>query len=235
MGLLKADGLVAGYHAADEILKGVDLALQEREIVGVIGPNGAGKSTLLRVIAGLIHPKRGSVRFDGRSIEGMPPRAICAMGLAYVPQESNIFPTLSVLENLEIGGYVDPGATRRRLPAVLERFPTLQETRRHAARPLSGGQRHVLAMALALMVEPRLLLLDEPSAGLSPLAAERLFQTILGINRDGVAILMVEQNALEALAIAHRSYILVDGRDVRSGPAAELAQDPEVRRSFLGL
>ena len=151
-----------------------------------------------------------------------------------MPQEQNIFPTMSVRENLEMGGFVDPRGSRRKIDAILERFPALAEKRRHAARTLSGGQRQILAMAMALMVEPAVLLLDEPSAGLAPRAAEGLFETIAAINRDGVAIAMVEQNALQALSIAARGYILVDGRNSRSGPAAELAADPEVRRIFLG-
>lgn len=234
MGLLSVSGVVAGYSAADEILKGVGLTVEAGEIVSIVGPNGAGKSTLLKVIAGLIKPKRGTVTFADRRIDGLAPRRVSALGVAFVPQEQNIFPTLTVLENLEMGGYVDPVGARRRIPALLDRFPLLAEKRRQAARTLSGGQRQVLAMAMALMVEPRLLLLDEPSAGLSPIAAERLFETIASINADGIAIVMVEQNALEALAIAKRSYILVDGRNSRTGPSAELAADPDVRRVFLG-
>ena len=234
MGLLTAEGIVAGYSAADVILKGVDLTLDAGEIVCVIGPNGAGKSTLLKVIAGILVPHEGSVRLRGESIGGRPPRAISALGLALVPQEQNVFPSMSVRENLEMGGYLDPRGARRRIEAIFTRFPLLAERRRHAARTLSGGQRQILAMAMALMVEPSLLLLDEPSAGLAPMAAERLFETIGAINRDGVAIVMVEQNALEALAIAARGYILVDGRNSRTGAAAGLAADPDVRRIFLG-
>jgi branched-chain amino acid transport system ATP-binding protein/neutral amino acid transport system ATP-binding protein len=234
MGLLSVERVVAGYSAADEILKGVNIVVNAGEIVSIVGPNGAGKSTLLKVIAGLIKPKGGTVSFGERRIDGLAPREISSLGLAYVPQENNIFPTMSVRENLEIGGYLDPAGARRRIPLLLERFPALAEKRRQAARTLSGGQRQSLAMAMALMVEPRLLLLDEPSAGLSPVAAEQLFATIGAINRDGVAIAMVEQNALEALAIAERSYILVDGRNSRTGRSSELAADPDVRRSFLG-
>jgi branched-chain amino acid transport system ATP-binding protein len=234
VGLLTVEGVVAGYSAADEVLKGVDLEVERGEIVSVIGPNGAGKSTLLKVIAGVLVPSRGRVRLGDTAIEGRRPREISALGVAFVPQERNVFPTLSVRENLEMGGYLDPGAARRRIEATFARFPLLAERRRHAARTLSGGQRQILAMAMALMVEPSLLLLDEPSAGLAPMAAERLFETIGAINRDGVAIVMVEQNALEALAIAARGYILVDGRNSRTGPAAALAADPDVRRIFLG-
>jgi len=234
VGFLTVEGVVAGYSAADEVLKGVDLEVERGEIVSVIGPNGAGKSTLLKVIAGVLAPSRGRVRLGDASIEGRPPREISALGVAFVPQERNVFPTLSVRENLEMGGYLDPRGARPRIEAIFARFPLLAERRRHAARTLSGGQRQILAMAMALMVEPSLLLLDEPSAGLAPMAAERLFETIGAINRDGVAIVVVEQNALEALAIATRGYILVDGRNSRSGAAAALAADPDVRRIFLG-
>jgi branched-chain amino acid transport system ATP-binding protein len=234
MGLLSAEDVVAGYGPADEILKGVSLHVEPAEIVSVIGPNGAGKSTLLKVIAGLLTPHRGRVTFNERPIHGLKPRAVSALGVAFVPQEQNIFPTMTVRENLEIGGYLEPGRARPRIDAIFERFPALAEKRRHAARTLSGGQRQILAMAMALMVEPTVLLLDEPSAGLAPLAAERLFETIADIHRGGVAIVMVEQNALQALSIAQRGYILVDGRNSRSGPAALLAADPDVRRVFLG-
>ena len=231
---LTVEAVVAGYSATDEILKGVDLSVSTGEIVAVIGPNGAGKSTLLKVIAGILRPHRGSVRLGDRPIHGRPAREISALGLAFVPQEQNVFPTMSVRENLEMGGYVDRRGSRARIDAILARFPQLAEKRRHAARTLSGGQRQILAMAMALMVEPAVLLLDEPSAGLAPQASDTLFETIAAINRDGVSIVMVEQNALQALAIASRGYILVDGKNSRSGPARELAADPDVRRIFLG-
>jgi branched-chain amino acid transport system ATP-binding protein len=234
MGLLNVSGVVAGYTAADEILKRVDFTVEDREIVCVIGPNGAGKSTLLKTIAGLLHPSQGAIELRGASLARLPPREITRLGVAYVPQEHNIFPTMSVRENLEIGGYVDPARTPVRIGQVMERFPMLARKRQHAARTLSGGERQILAMAMALMVEPSLLLLDEPSAGLSPVAAESLFESILAINRDGPAIALVEQNASEALAIAHRAYLLVDGRNSRTGSAREVADDPDIRRLFLG-
>jgi branched-chain amino acid transport system ATP-binding protein/neutral amino acid transport system ATP-binding protein len=234
VGFLTVEGVVAGYSAADEVLKGVDFEVERGEIVSVIGPNGAGKSTLLKVIAGVLAPSRGRVRLGDASIAGRPPREISALGVAFVPQERNVFLNLSVRENLEMGGYLEPQAVRPRIEGIFARFPLLAERRRHAARTLSGGQRQILAVAMALMVEPSLLLLDEPSAGLAPMAAERLFETIGAINRDGVAIVVVEQNALEALAIATRGYILVDGRNSRTGAAAALAADPDVRRIFLG-
>lgn len=234
MAELTATGLVAGYGAADEILKGVDFSVQAGEIVCIIGPNGAGKSTLLKTIAGLLVPKAGTVTIDGHDITGKRPRDIARDGLAYVPQEHNIFPSLSVRENLEMGGYIDPKAAEPRIASAFDRFPVLGSKRRHAARTLSGGERQMLAMAMALMVEPRVLLLDEPSAGLSPVAAEVLFDAIVDINKSGLAIGIVEQNAREALAIAHRGYILVDGRNSRIGDAKTLAADPEIRRIFLG-
>jgi branched-chain amino acid transport system ATP-binding protein len=234
MAELAATGIVAGYGAADEILKGIDFRVASGEIACIIGPNGAGKSTLLKVIAGLLKPKSGAVSLDGRDITGQLPRDIARGGLAYVPQEHNIFPTMSVRENLEMGGYVEPKEVPRRIEQAFQRFPILAAKRRHAARTLSGGERQMLAMAMALMVEPRILLLDEPSAGLSPLAAEKLFDAIVDINRAGLAIGMVEQNASEALAISHRGYILVDGSNSRTGEASVLAADPEIRRLFLG-
>ncbi len=234
MGTLTARGIVAGYSAADEVLKGVDLEVHPGEIVCIIGPNGAGKSTLLKAIAGLLRPSQGRVELQGADITGLAARDISRRGLAYVPQEHNVFPTMSVRENLEMGGYVDPGGTEARIEAAFVRFPVLAAKRRHAARGLSGGERQMLAMAMALMVEPAVLLLDEPSAGLSPLAAEKLFESIVAIHEGGVSIALVEQNANEALAISDKAYILVDGRNSRTGNAKELAEDPEIRRIFLG-
>ena len=235
MSLLEAREIVAGYGRDDEILKGVHLTVEPSEIIAIIGPNGAGKSTLLKTIAGLLHPARGSITLRGEPIHHLRPREVSRRGVAFVPQEQNIFATLSVRENLEMGGWLDASETRRRIDAVFARFPMLAERRRRAARTLSGGERQVLAMAMALMVQPMLLLLDEPSAGLSPIAAETLFTTIQAINRAGVAIAMVEQNAREALQIADRATILVDGRNNRDGAAATLAADPEIRRIFLGV
>jgi branched-chain amino acid transport system ATP-binding protein/neutral amino acid transport system ATP-binding protein len=234
MTLLAAHDIVSGYGRGDEILKGAALVIDEHEIVAIIGPNGAGKSTLLKTIAGLLRPSRGSITLRGEPIHGLSPREVSRRGIAFVPQERNIFTTLSVRENLEMGGWLDPSATRRRIDEAFARFPMLAERRSRAARTLSGGQRQMLAMAMALMVQPVLLLLDEPSAGLSPSASERLFATIRQINRDGVAIAMVEQNAVQALEIAHRASLLVDGRNNRDGAAAALAADPTIRRLFLG-
>ncbi len=233
MGLI-AQQVVCGYGAADEILKGTDLAVPDGGMVAIVGPNGAGKSTLLKAIAGLLRLKSGLIALDGAKLDGLPPKDVALRGVAFVPQEANVFPTMTVRENLEMGGYVEPHEASGRIAALFDRFPMLAEKRRQPARSLSGGQRQILAMAMALMVHPRLLLLDEPSAGLSPKAAESLFDTIADIHREGTAIAMVEQNALEALAIAETGVVLVDGRTARVGPAAELAADPEVRRLFLG-
>ncbi|MBI1779250.1 MAG: ABC transporter ATP-binding protein [Proteobacteria bacterium] len=234
MSLLAVDGVVAGYGPHDEILKGVAIHAEAGEMVALVGPNGAGKSTLLKTIAGLLKPRQGSVRFKDEDLQALRPREISARGIAFVPQEANVFASLSVNENLEMGGYLEPGQVKRRMAEVYERVPELAAKKVSAARTLSGGQRQMLAMGMALMVAPTLLLLDEPSAGLSPIAAEKLFDTIKSIHQDGMTIVMVEQNALEALAISDRAYILVDGRNNRDGPAKTLAADPEIRRVFLG-
>jgi branched-chain amino acid transport system ATP-binding protein len=232
--LVEARDVVGGYSDADMILKGCSARLDQGEIVAIIGPNGAGKSTLLKAIAGVVRVRSGEVRFGPEPITNLPPRRVTAKGLAFVPQEANVFPTMSVRENLEMGGYLEPRETGRRISQVFERFPILAEKRAKQARTLSGGQRQILAMAMALMVAPKVLMLDEPSAGLSPVAADTLFETIAGIRADGVSILIVEQNALDALALADRAYVLVDGVAAREGPAKALAEDSEVKRLFLG-
>lgn len=234
MTLLDAEGVVGGYSSADMILKGVSASVAGGEIVAVLGPNGAGKSTLLKAIAGQVRVREGHIRLGGEDIAGLSPRAIAQRGVAYVPQEGNVFPTMTVRENLEIGGYLAPRETKARIEGLFARFPILAEKRREAARALSGGQRQILAVAIALMVAPRVLLLDEPSAGLSPVATQALFETIRSIRDQGVAVLLVEQNALDALDLADRAYILAAGRNHTSGVASVLAADPDVRRAFLG-
>ena len=234
MGLLTVAGIVAGYSAADQILKGLDFTVEPGEIVCIVGPNGAGKSTLLKSIAGLLVPSAGSITLQGRAVAGLPPPELARRGIAYVPQENNVFPTMTVRENLEMGGYVDPKQISRRMAEAMQRFPVLGRKQRQAARTLSGGERQLLAMGMALMVAPVLLLLDEPSAGLSPKAAQELFAQIQSINQGGLAIALVEQNANEALAISDRAYVLVDGRNGATGAASTLAADPEIRRIFLG-
>ena len=232
--MLSVTNVVAGYGAHDEVLKGAGITVAEREMVVLIGPNGAGKSTLLKAIAGFLKPREGAIIFEGKAIGGLKPREITRQGIAFVPQEANVFPSLSVEANLEMGGYVDRRATKERIEAVYARFPMLAERRAQEARTLSGGQRQMLAVAMALMAAPRLMLLDEPSAGLSPAASAELFVLVKGLHREGMTVIMVEQNALDALAIADRGYLLVDGSNAREGPAVALAADAEVRHAFLG-
>ena len=232
--MLSVSNVVAGYGAHDEVLKGVGMTVAEHELVVLIGPNGAGKSTLLKAIAGFLKPREGAIVFQGQPIGGLRPREITRQGVAFVPQEANVFPSLTIEANLEIGGYVDRAATKERMQAAYGRFPILAERRRQEARTLSGGQRQMLAMAMALMAAPRLMLLDEPSAGLSPAAAQELFALIKGLHREGMTVIMVEQNALDALEIADRGYLLVDGSNARDGDARALAADAEVRHAFLG-
>jgi len=232
--MLSVTNVVAGYGAHDEVLKSVGMTVAEHELVVLIGPNGAGKSTLLKAIAGFLKPREGAITFEGKPIGGLRPREITRQGVAFVPQEANVFPSLTIEANLEIGGYVDRAATKQRAQAAYARFPVLAERRRQEARTLSGGQRQMLAMAMALMAAPRLMLLDEPSAGLSPAASQELFALIKGLHREGMTVIMVEQNALDALEIADRGYLLVDGSNAREGDARALAADAEVRHAFLG-
>ena len=232
--MLSVTNVVAGYGAHDEVLKGVGITVAERELVVLIGPNGAGKSTLLKSIAGFLKPREGAISFEGKPIGGLRPREITRQGIAFVPQEANVFPSLSVEANLEMGGYVDRRATKERIKATFARFPLLAERRAQEARTLSGGQRQILAVAMALMAAPRLMLLDEPSAGLAPAASAELFALVKGLHAEGMTVVMVEQNALDALAIADRGYLLVDGSNAREGRASVLAADAEVRHAFLG-
>jgi branched-chain amino acid transport system ATP-binding protein len=232
--LLSARDLVAGYSAQDEVLKKVAVDVVEHEFVVLIGPNGAGKSTLLKTLAGIVHPREGQILLSGEPILGLKPREIARRGVAFVPQEANVFPSLTVEENLEMGGYIDHRNFKERVSAVYARLPLLQQRRSLAARSLSGGQRQTLAVGMALMLKPKLLLLDEPSAGLSPAASEDLFSLIKGLHSEGMTIVMVEQNALEALRIADRAYLLVDGQNVRDGIARDLAADDNIRHAFLG-
>lgn len=234
MSLLAVDGVVAGYGRHDTILKGVNMEVAAGEIVALLGPNGAGKSTLLKAIAGVVRTREGRMLFSGDDLTGMPPREVSRLGVAYVPQEANIFPSLTIAENLEIGGYLDRAEIQARRERVYDTMPDLRARRAATGRSLSGGQRQMLAVGMAMMVAPKLLLLDEPSAGLSPAAAEELFDLLGSINKEGVAIALVEQNALAALEVADRAYILVDGLVSRAGPARALAADADIRRVFLG-
>lgn len=233
-GLLAVDGIVAGYGAAEEILKGTSIRVDAGEIVSIIGPNGAGKSTLLKAIAGLIAAKKGQIVLGGKDLTAADALGRARSGIGFVPQERNVFGAMTVAENLEISGFQNHGEARRRSDELYARYPMLAEKRRALARTLSGGQRQILAMAMGLMNAPVLLLLDEPTAGLSPKAAEELFEAIVTLNRGGLPILMVEQHAVEALEISTRGYVLVSGRNSREGPGPALAADAEIRRLFLG-
>ena len=208
---------------------------QRGEIVALLGSNGAGKSTLNNNVSGLYRPLAGTIRFDGKDIAGTPSMRIVEAGLIQVPEGRRVFPNLSVHENLELGSYRRGRATRaKNLERVLSIFPRLKERLTQSAGTLSGGEQQMLAIGRGLMGEPRLLILDEPSLGLSPLLVEEMFALIGRLNRGGLAILLVEQNVVQSLAIAHRAYVLENGRIALSGQAADLAQDPELRKSYLG-
>jgi branched-chain amino acid transport system ATP-binding protein len=232
--LLRVSDLVAGYAADLPIVRGVSLEVSEGEILALLGPNGAGKSTLLKALAGVAAAFEGAVFLAEKNIRGVPAHVLSALGVGFVPQTGNIFTTLSVEENLRIGGHLLAGNLRERLERAYARFPDLARLRRHPGSALSGGQRQMLAIARALMCEPRLLLLDEPSAGLAPLALRGLFDDIRRIAAGGVAVLMVEQNAKAALRTADRGLLMVNGRIAHGGPAAELAADPALGHAYLG-
>ena len=231
--LLDVQDLAAGYGES-EILRGLSLHVRDGELVAVIGPNGAGKSTLLKTLAGLVRPRAGRIALRGDDITGASSERIVRGGLCYVPQESNVFASLSVWENLTIGAWTAPRAFAERAHTVVELFPILAERRRARAGALSGGERQMLAMAMALMVEPRLLLLDEPSAGLAPALQRVVFDRIGEINARGLGILLVEQNARASLALCHRGYVLAMGQVRAEGPGAVLREDPEIRHLYLG-
>jgi ABC-type branched-subunit amino acid transport system ATPase component len=221
MTLLQVERLHGGYGAMD-ILHGVDLAVAPAELVVVIGPNGAGKSTLLKAIFGLVTISGGAVRLGGADLAGLATEKLVDRGLGYVPQEYNVFPNLSVQENLEMGGYSVRGDLAARIAAQFDLFPILGRRARQPAGQLSGGERQMVALARALMSAPKLLLLDEPTAGLAPKVMEEIFRHIQAINRTGVGVLMVEQNARRALQVAHRGYVLAAGRNRFSGAGADL-------------
>ncbi|MEO8543987.1 MAG: ABC transporter ATP-binding protein [Burkholderiaceae bacterium] len=233
--VLQVERVVAGYTPEVDILNGVDLVVREGEMVTVVGPNGAGKSTLLKAMIGLVKLKGGRITLKGTSITGLASSAIVRHGLGYVPQRDNVFETLSVRENLEIG--LTPRkdlALKQRLAIMLELFPRLAERVTQPAGNLSGGERQMLAMARALMPDPRIMLLDEPTAGLAPRFVQAMFEQVAAINRAGVSILMVEQNAKPALALSHRGYVLDLGRNAYEGSGQNLLEDPKVAQLYLG-
>jgi neutral amino acid transport system ATP-binding protein len=231
--LLETEDLVAGYVPEVDILNGVSIRVNEGEIVTVIGPNGAGKSTLAKTIFGLLTPRRGRIRFRGEEISGQKPHDISRMGLSYVPQLDNVFPSLTVEENLEMGS-LDQSRTDEHIKRMYGLFPRLGERRTQTAGTMSGGERQMLAMARALMPDPQALLLDEPSAGLAPAFVEAIFQKIQDINRAGVTLVMVEQNAQRALGMSNRGYVLDVGENRFEGPGPELLKDPKVAELYLG-
>ena len=233
--LLDIRDLCAGYGDTD-VLRGIDLKVEAGEIVAVLGSNGVGKSTLNRTISGIVRARSGAIRFDGAAIEREKPAVIVKRGLIHVPEGRHIFPNLSVRENLDLGSYRRAaerrGANRDRVFAI---FPRLFERRAQRAGPLSGGEQQMLAIGRGLMAEPRLLILDEPSLGLSPLLVGELFALIARIHADGVAGLLVEQNVVQSLEIASRAYILAEGQCVMSGLSADIGADPQLKRAYLGL
>lgn len=233
MSLLSVEGVTAGYEQM-EILHDVSIEVRPGEIVTLIGPNGAGKSTLMKTVFGLLRPRRGSIRLEGRDITGLAPSALVGRGLSYVPQVDNVFPSLSVEENLEMGAVVRRDDFRGRLEDVLGLFPNLVPKRRLKVGGLSGGERQMVAMGRALMLDPCLLLLDEPSAGLAPVLVDTVFEKIEALNRNGLAILLVEQSAREALRRSHRGYVLAGGQVRLEGPGPALLEDAEVARLYLG-
>jgi len=233
--LLAISGLRAGYGTT-EILRGVDLTVGEGEIVAVLGSNGTGKSTLNRTISGLMRATHGTIRFRDAAIEQEPPKVIVARGLIHVPEGRRIFPNLTVGENLDLGAY-RRARTRREANRnrVFSIFPRLLERQGQRAGTLSGGEQQMLALGRGLMAEPRLLILDEPSLGLSPLLVEELFALIRTINAEGIAILLVEQNVVQSLEVAQRAYILDNGLFVLQGRAADIRNDPNLKRAYLGM
>ena len=224
------------YYGAIHALKGVSLHVNEGEIVTLIGANGAGKSTTLRAINGLNRPRQGAIRFQGQEITGSPPHAIVKSGIAQSPEGRRLFPLMSVTENLEMGAFqrTDRENFPEDMDRVFELFPRLQERRSQKAGTLSGGEQQMCALGRALMARPKLLLLDEPSMGLAPIFVERIFETVVEVNKQGTTVLLVEQNALMALEVAQRGYVMETGRIALEGPANELKTNEEVRKTYLG-
>ena len=232
--LLRADEVVAGYVPGVNILNGCDLYVNDGELVGIIGPNGAGKSTLLKAIFGLIKVSSGSITLRGENITGLKANRLVAQGVGFVPQTNNVFPSLTIEENLQMGVYQAPKKFKQSFEFVTGLFPALGDRRAQRAGSLSGGERQMVAMGRALMMEPSVLLLDEPSAGLSPALQDEVFVRTRQINRAGVSVIMVEQNARRCLQICDRGYVLDQGRDAYTGPGRELLNDPKVIGLYLG-
>ncbi len=233
--VLEVSSVIAGYTPEVDILNGVDLQVFDGEIVTIVGPNGAGKSTLMKSIFGLLSPREGSITLRDREITGLAPHSVTRAGVSYVPQLDNVFPSLTVQENLELGAIAGgEGSVEERMERMFGLFPRLEERRRQAAGTMSGGERQMVAMGRALMSGPDILLLDEPSAGLAPAFVDAVFEKVLEVNAAGVTILMVEQNARRALTLSHRGYVLDLGTNKFTGPGPELVADPKVAELYLG-
>jgi len=232
--IVECEELVAGYVPGVNILNGCDLVVGAGEFVGIIGPNGAGKSTLMKGVLGLVAIRSGVVRLEGEEITGQPPHKLVQRGVGFVPQTNNVFPSLTVRENLEMGCFLKPKQFGARYEVVVGLFPRLAERAHQRAGSLSGGERQMVAMGRALMLDPKLLLLDEPSAGLSPMLQDEVFLRCKLINDAGVAILMVEQNARRALQVCDRAYVLDQGTNAYTGTGRELLADPKVIELYLG-
>ena len=226
--------MTGGYGGGADILHACTVAVDKGQIAVIVGPNGAGKSTAMKAVFGMLNLREGSVRLDGEDITGLSPQDRVARGMAFVPQTANIFTSLTVEENLEMGAFLRRDDISGTLEQVFELFPILRDKRRQAAGELSGGQRQQVAVGRALMTQPKVLMLDEPTAGVSPIVMDELFDRIIEVARTGISILMVEQNARQALAIADRGYVLVQGRNAYTDSGKALLEDPEVRKSFLG-
>lgn len=233
--LLELEQITAGYGQIT-ILHEVSLSVSKGELVCIIGPNGAGKSTVLRALSGQIYPTGGNVRFQGQDVTRLSIGEKGSRGLIFIPQGMNIFPNLTVLENLEMAGMIrrDPGKRRRGIEKAMEKFPVLKERINRPCRELSGGQRQILALSRILIVDPKLVLLDEPSLGLAPLVVDQIFEEIREMNQNGISFLMVEQNARKGLSVSHRGYVLELGRNRLTGTGEELLNNPEVKLLYLG-
>ncbi|MDJ0737276.1 MAG: ABC transporter ATP-binding protein [Nostocaceae cyanobacterium] len=232
--LLEVQNVHAGYIKDVDILQGINFQVKQGELVTVIGPNGAGKSTLAKTIFGLLTPHTGTITFKGKNITGLKSNEIVQLGMSYVPQISNVFSSLTVEENLEMGAFVSNAPIAPLKDKIYIMFPKLAQRRRQRAGTLSGGERQMLAMGKALMLEPQLLILDEPSAALSPILVTQVFEQIKQINQAGTSIILVEQNARKALEMSHRGYVLESGRDAISGSGPDLLNDPQVGELYLG-
>ena len=233
MSYLAGDDMRGGYGGAD-ILRGCTLSVDKGEIVVIVGPNGAGKSTAMKALFGMVRLREGDVRLGGESIARLTPQDRVKLGMAFVPQSGNVFTTMTVQENLEMGAFLRRDDISDSMERVFDLFPVLEEKRRQTAGELSGGQRQQVAIGRALMTRPDVLMLDEPTAGVSPIVMDELFDRILEIRQAGIAVLMVEQNARQTLAIADRGFVLVTGENRHTGSGRALLANPEVRRSFLG-